>query len=114
MSPQTSSTVNRCGLSGGVSRRERLRTGGLLPWNIARRHGSLFNGIDRLTGVPVEHEQHARLGRLHDGWPAYTVACDGDQGRRRRVVVVPQIVVDRLEIPYPLPVEARSATIELA
>ncbi len=48
----------------------------------------------------MQDEQHARLRRLRDGGKRFAVARDGDERRRRGVVVVPQIVVHGLEMPH--------------
>ena len=44
-------------------RREGLRGPSLFSGHVAFRHGSLFDGPQRLTGHPVEHEKQSRLRR---------------------------------------------------
>ena len=51
-------------------------------------------------GLAVEHEQPAGLGRLGDGRHDPAVARHVHQHRLRRQVVVPQVVMHRLERPH--------------
>src|SRR5207249_1435709 len=43
------------------------------------------------------------LGELRDGIYRLTAAPDGHDNRRAGIIIVPQIVVNGLELPYPLP-----------
>ena len=106
--------MNRCGLSGGVRARERLRPRRLFQRNVARRHGTLLDREHRPAGFPIEHEQHPGLRGLDDRGDRHAVARQRDERRRRSVVVVPEIVVNGLERPDERPVDALNATIEFA
>ena len=53
-----------------------------------------------LPGLAIEHEQPAGLGRLGDGRHHPAVARHVHQHRLRRQVVVPQVVMHRLERPH--------------
>ena len=66
------------------------------------RHRPLFDRPQRLTGHAVEHVEEARLAGVRDRVDAPPVVPDGDELRRRHVVQVPQVVMDRLKVPEPL------------
>ena len=80
-------------------RRKRLRRGVPLSGHVARRHRPLFYGPDRLAGHPVEHIGERLLARLGDRLDLASVDGDVDQIACRRKVVVPEPVMDRLEMP---------------
>ncbi len=85
---------------------ERRRHGGewlrgrrLLAGNVARGDGTLLHRENRLTGLAVEDEQHAGLRGLDDGGRRGAAVRDRHERRRRSIVVIPQIVVNRLKRP---------------
>ncbi len=90
--------VERCRLCG-----KRLRG----PRNLALdvgvgRNRTLFDGPDRLAGGPIEDEDEALLGDLRDRLDGSPVHDDVDEVGRGGQVVVPEPVVDDLEVPHPL------------
>ena len=82
--------------------RERLRRPRLLAGNVARRDGPLLDRPDRLAGHAIEDVEESGLARLRDDVDELPVVPDGRQLRRGGVVVVPEIVVDHLEMPEAL------------
>ena len=60
---------------------------------------ALFDRPHRLAGLAIEHEHEALLGRLRDRRDLLAVDGDVDQDRRARDVVVPDRMVDELEVP---------------
>ena len=79
--------------------RHRLRRPGLLALDVARRHRPFLDRPHRLAGDAIEHEREPLLGQLHDGVDRPAVDANRDEVRRRRVVVVPQAVMDELVVP---------------
>ena len=69
------------------------------PGTVLARHRPLLHRKERLARLAVEHEEHPRLRRLDDRRHVPAIAPEGHERRRRCVVVVPQIVVHRLEVP---------------
>ena len=82
--------------------REGLGRPCLLPGDVALRHWPFFNRPERSTRDAVEDVEKTGLARQGDGVDALAVVADGHQLRRRHVVVIPQVVMDRLEVPEPL------------
>ncbi len=80
--------------------RKRLRRRRLLSGNIARGHRALLDRPHRLACNAIEHECEAFLGELHDGVDLFSVDRDGRQHRRRRQIVIPQAVMNDLEVPF--------------
>ena len=79
--------------------RNRLGRVGLLPGHRARRHRPLLDVEDRLAVLPVQDEEVAGLRRHGEGVDRLAAPLDLEQHRRRRRIVVPDVVVDRLEVP---------------
>jgi hypothetical protein len=79
----------------------RIRFGQVLAGNSGRRHRTLLNRPNRLSGLTVEGVRERLLGSLNDGWNVPTVYRDVHQDRCRRRVVVPDVVVDHPEMPLP-------------
>ena len=76
---------------------------GFLTGDGRRRNGNLVHGKDRLPGVTIEHERQAHLRELHDDVTRGSARRrDRDEDRRRRVVVVPDVVTHRLVVPLAL------------
>ena len=50
-----------------------------------------------------EHEGEPHLRELHDGVPRRATGAERDEDRGRWIVVVPDVVADRLVVPLPLP-----------
>ena len=69
---------------------------------VALRHRSLDDGPDRLSGYTVKDVEISLFGGQRHG--LYGLAGNGDvhQQRRRREVVVPDLVMDGLEVPFHL------------
>ena len=71
----------------------------VLAGNVARRDGPFFDREQRFAGFAVEKEQETGFGRLGDGLDRLSAALDFHQRRLRGQIPVPQIVMDRLEVP---------------
>ena len=67
------------------------------------RHRTFLDGPDWFTGKPVEHEREALLRDLDHDLPGLTLDLDVGEDGSRGVVQIPDVVVDRLEVPYALP-----------
>ena len=80
---------------------ERLRGRGLLTGHVRLRNGTLFDGPQGLAGDAVEGEQEPLLGDLRDGIDHFSIVANGQQLGRGGVVIIPNIVVDHLEMPQP-------------
>ena len=85
-------------------RREGNRLGRrvLLAGDVAGGHRPLLDAVDGLARLAVQDEHPARLADLREGGNALAVPLDLEQAGRRRQVVVPQLVVDVLEVPRQL------------
>ncbi len=84
-----------------VERQGRLRLRGRRAVSL---RGALWRGMlrhrqDRRAGAPVEHEQLALLGGLHQRWHGLAAHLQVDQRGLRGHVVVPQVMVHGLEVP---------------
>ena len=79
--------------------RNRLRRRGLFVRHVAGRHRLLLDAVDRLAGLPVQNVEIAGLGGHPQRRNRAAVGGDVEQRRRRRRVGVPQIVMNRLEMP---------------
>ena len=79
--------------------RKRLRRRRLLAGHRGGRHRLLDNRPHRLAGHAIEHIGERLLRHLDDRLDRLAVDGDVDQNRRRRIVVVQQIVVHGLEVP---------------
>ena len=66
------------------------------------RRRALLDGPDRLAGHSIERVDEPLLGDL--GYSLHPTSIDGDveQIRRRRAVVVPDLVMNELVVPHPL------------
>src|SRR6185312_17302865 len=73
-----------------------------LARHIGTRDGPLLNGPERLTRYAVEHPQETLFARLRHGIDHLAVVAHSDQFRGGRHVVIPDVVVDHLEMPQPL------------
>ncbi len=82
--------------------RERLRRPAALARHVARGERPLLDREERRAGLAVEHEHEAALGGLRHRVARAALALERDQDRRRGEVVVPEIVVDGLEVPAQL------------
>ncbi len=74
----------------------------ILTRHIARLHGPFFDRPDRLPGLALEDVEESRLARLRDHIDLPAILADGGQHRRSIQIKVPEIVMDRLEVPEPL------------
>ncbi len=68
--------------------------------HIARRRGPLLDRPHRLPRQPIEDKHQALLRELHDGLHRAPTGLNRDDAGRRGQVVVPQAVMDRLEVPF--------------
>ena len=80
-----------------LRRRERL------AGHAALRHRALLHRIERHAGLAVQQEDVAHLGALSHGRCAATHTRNLEQRGRGRRVVVPDVVMHRLEMPRDLP-----------
>src|SRR5215831_12497151 len=71
----------------------------MFPGNLAGWHRSFDNREERLPRHSIEHEQEPSLVDDDDSGNSPAIALDVDKRGRRLGVVVPDIVMDRLEIP---------------
>ena len=75
---------------------ERLRRPCPLTRNSARRYGAFVYRKDGHARFAVQNEHHPCFGSLNNG----RLSLDRAEQRGRRVVVIPQVMVYRLEMPY--------------
>ena len=80
-------------------RREGLRRRGLLAGHVALGNGTLFDRPDGLSCHAVEDIQERFLAGKRDGFDGPAVNRDVCQNRRRREIVIPDRMVDDLEVP---------------
>ncbi len=80
--------------------RERLRLRRVLARNDRLRDGPLLEPEYRLARDPVEHEQQSHLRDLRHGRDHIATAAHVDQRGERRRIVVPEVVVDELLMPF--------------
>ena len=73
-----------------------------LAGHIALRHGPLFNRPDRLAIRAIEHVEQRLFGWLGDRFDSPSLDRDVGEDRRAREIVVPETVVNRLEVPHAL------------
>ena len=83
--------------------RIRLRRPALLARHIRLRHRPFLDRPDRLAGDAVEHVQPRRLGADDHHLTVAAVVADGGQLRGGARIEIPQVVVNELEVPQPLP-----------
>src|ERR1700735_615739 len=69
---------------------------------IAFRHRPLFHWKHGNSSVAVKHVEKTGLVALNYDWDSLPVVHDGGEQRRRGRVVVPEIVVNKLEAPNEL------------
>ena len=79
-----------------------LRGPGVFAGNVARRDGTFFDRPDGFAGDAIKDEHKAVLRRLRNGVDGFAVAADGDELRRGGGIVVPEIVMNELEMPEAL------------
>ena len=97
-----SASVNDCRANGGGAVGNGCVGQLIFARRVGLRHGPLLDRPQRRARDAIEDVDEALLARLCDGRDRHAVVHDGQQLRCRRQVVVPQIVVDRLEVPEPL------------
>jgi hypothetical protein len=83
--------------------RKRLRRPRLLTRHITLRHGLFLDRPEWFSGDAIERVQKTGLPRVGDGRHSPALVSHRHELRGRSVVEVPQIVMDRLEVPQPLP-----------
>src|SRR5689334_20998901 len=89
-------------LEGRGPRGKGLCRSGLFAWHIRLRYALLFDRPDGLAGHAVEYECKAALRNLRDGWNPAAFDGDIDEHGRRGQIVVPDVVVQSLEMPHTL------------
>ena len=80
-------------------RRYRLRRRCLLAWHVALQHLGLRHRPDWRPGRAIEGVDPALLRRRRQHLPPLSVHRDVEQVGRHRRVVVPDVVMDHLEVP---------------
>src|SRR5204863_829924 len=80
-------------------RREGLRRPGYLSWRIGSRHRPLFNEPERFARFAIEHPDETFFSRQRDDVDHLAIVADAQKHWRGRVVVVPNVVMDHLEVP---------------
>ncbi len=83
--------------------RNRLRWRIPLARNFALRHGTFVDRPDRFACDAIQHERVRLLGDLRDGLDVAAVHSDVDEDGRGGEIVVPQAMMQRLEMPHALP-----------
>src|SRR5262249_9191876 len=90
----------------------RQRTGSQWKWlgwrrlfagHVAGRNRTLFDAEDRLARCAIQDKEIAALRSRGDGRNRAAVAMHIEQNRRRGDVVIPEVVMNRLEMPDHLP-----------
>ena len=81
--------------------RERLCLGRVFAGNAAGRNLPVFDRKQRRAVGSIEQKQEALLGGLRHGVDRPAVTLHRDERRRRWKIPVPQVVLDRLEMPDP-------------
>ena len=66
------------------------------------RHRTLLDGPQWLTCHPIEDVQETKLSGLRHHVHILSIVLDGEQFRRDRKIIIPQIVMDQLKVPQPL------------
>src|SRR6185312_6921006 len=79
-----------------------LGGGGPLAGDIGLRNGSFFDRPQRLAGEPIEDEHRSELGALRHGLDRFAIVFDREEFRGDWQVVVPEVVVNDLEMPEAL------------
>ena len=82
--------------------RIRLRRRRFLPRHIRSRHRHLVNGKEGRPRIPIENEGKTHLGELHDGITRPVARPQRHENRRGGIVVVPDVVVHGLVVPFAL------------
>src|SRR5690606_13308694 len=82
--------------------RERLCGPGLLAGNVAGRYRTLLDGPERLSVDAIEGKEKPMLRRDRHGVHLAPLMPHRYQLRRCGGIVVPEVVVDHLEVPEPL------------
>ena len=83
--------------------RVRLGGPGLLAWKRGLRDRTFLDWKHGLPGLPLQDEQVSHFRRLDQGVDPSVVVPDRDQNGRTGEIVVPEVVVDRLEMPFQFP-----------
>src|SRR5579864_7297208 len=84
----------------GRLQRNRLRRRGPLSGNVALGNGPLFDTEHWLPGYAIENEHVSQLADLSQRRNLFAVLHDVDQSGSGRKIVIPDVVMDRLEIPF--------------
>src|SRR5215831_6303102 len=82
--------------------RERLGRPGLLTGDVRGRHRAFFDWEQGRTGLAIEDEQVAHLGRYDHSRDVLPVSMHGDQRGQGWHVIVPEVVVHHLKVPHRL------------
>ena len=72
------------------------------PGRVVCAHRAFFDRPQRPAGHAVEHEEQPVLGSLRDSVDLTSVLPDGKQHRRRRQILVEQVVMGDLKMPETL------------
>lgn len=83
--------------------REGLRRPGALSRHRALRDRPLLDWEERVSGEPIQDVHEARLRDLRHRRDLLSAAANRHQDRRVRQIVIPDVVVDDLVVPEPLP-----------
>ena len=113
MNGLTSSGLNTCRANGGGLGRERLRRRRRLLPALRSSARPFLDRPERFAGQSLEDVEESGLARLRHDVDRLAVVADGQQLRRGREVVVPEVVVHGLEMPRRFPVRASSASRQL-
>ena len=85
------------------SEREWLRGRCFFAVNVALRNAALLNAENGFARCAIEDEQIAALGTACDRGDRAAIAANVEQNRRCSNIVIPEVMVDSLEVPDELP-----------
>src|SRR5207248_5344051 len=72
----------------------------MLAWYFALRYRTFLNIVERLTRPAIKNENQPRLGSNRNRWDLCLITSNFKKNWRRFRIVIPDIVVDGLEIPF--------------
>ena len=82
--------------------REGLGRRAIFAGHVRLWHGPLLDGPQGVSRFAIEHKQETMFRRLRHDIDVLTVMAHGQEFRRRRQIVIPEIVVYGLEMPQPV------------
>src|SRR5438128_518858 len=71
----------------------------MFAWRLTGGNRPFLDAVDRPAGSAVQDEQEARLADRRDRGDGPVAAAHVKERRRRRIVTVPDVMMDELEMP---------------